>query len=332
VCVRAAFAAAPPTLKAAIPARRGPVDVHHHWYSRELRGWWGSNSSDVGWSADRALSAMDEAGVSTSMLSITQPGVWKSADADGSIKLARSCNEAMARTTHDHSGRFGFFAAVALPAVAASIAEIGYSLDALKADGVGLLSSYDGKYLGDPDFTPVFEELNHRRAVVYVHPTVPACCAQLVPGVPGTAFEAPSDTTRTIESLLYGGVLARFSSISFIFAHGGGSLPFLAERLLGSIGPDTQADKDYLSPLNARAALARLYFDCASVVNPPAWAALTTFTTAERILFGSDYPAREIRAGLGGLHAMEQRFGTAQGDAQNIEYRNAQRLFAARLG
>jgi 6-methylsalicylate decarboxylase len=329
LCVPGAFASTSPLTPSS--PHRGLVDVHHHWGNSELQGRWGIDKAGGLWAADRALAAMDEAGVSTAMLSITQPGVWKSSDAEGSVKLARSCNESMARTTQDHRGRFGFFATVALPMAPATIAEIGYSLDVLKADGVGLLSSYDGRYLGDAAFESALAELNARRAVVYVHPMVPECCATLLPGVPATALEAPSDTTRTIESLLHSGALGRFSSIRFIFAHGGGSLPFLADRILGAIGPTPPPDKDYLSPYNMRTALSRLYFDCASVTNPAAWAALTTFTTPERILFGSDYPAHPIRADLGGLRAMEQRFGLTRVDAQSIEYTNAQHLFAARL-
>jgi 6-methylsalicylate decarboxylase len=323
-------------LAAAVPlalgsARGALVDVHHHWSNTALLQWWNRSGATAGWAADKALAAMDAAGVRTAMLSVTQPGVWNSSDGDGSVRIARTCNEAMARITQDHLGRFGYFAAVALPMVPASVAEIGYALDALKADGIGLLSSYDGSYLGDPSFTPVFEELNARRAVVYVHPAVPLCCANLVPEIPASALEAPSDTSRTIESLLVSGALARFSAIRFIFAHGGGTLPFLAERLLDSLVPDPPADKSYLSRYNAKVALAQLYFDSASVANAPAWAALTSFTTPDRILFGSDYPAHEVRAQLGSLRAMEQRFGVALADARSIESGNAQHLFAARL-
>jgi predicted TIM-barrel fold metal-dependent hydrolase len=318
--------------RSASPARAGLVDVHHHWSNAQLLQWWNRNGTADEWAADKALAAMDEAGIGTAMLSVTQPGVWKRTEADGSVRLARTCNESMARVTQEHRGRFGFFATVALPMVPASVAEVGYSLDALKADGVGLLSSYDGKYLGDADFVPLFEELNRRRAVVYVHPAVPACCANLLPEVAATALEAPSDTTRTIESLLFAGTLARFSAIRFVFAHGGGSLPFLAGRILGAIEPNPSAQRSFLTPYNARAALAQLYFDCASVANPPAWAALTTFTTAQRILFGSDYPAHTMDAALGAVRAMEQRFGLARAESQNIECGNAQQLFAARLG
>jgi len=314
--VRSAFAA----------TRRSLIDVHHHWHSRDLARAWGMDAPDPAWAIDRSLAAMDESGIVTAMLSVTSPGVWNSHDGEASIRLARLCNEGMAQTVRDHRSRFGFFASLALPMVAASVAELGYSLDQLKADGVGLLSSYDGKYLGDASFAPVFEELNHRHAVVYVHPALPQCCGEVLPGVDATAFEEPSDTTRAIESLLVSGALARWNNISFIFAHGGGTLPFVADRILSVVATSDAPQKEYLSSLNLRAALARLYFDSASVVNPAAFAALMNFTTPDRVLFGSDFPYHAVGAAVGGLRAMEQRFGLSLSDMQSIEYACAQRL------
>jgi hypothetical protein len=86
-------------------------------------------------------------------------------------------------------------------------------LDTLKADGIGLMTNYGDKRPGDPAYTAVFDELNRRHAVVFVHPTAPNCCKNLVPHVP-TAF-----TDRAVTSLLYSGSLARMRDIRFIFCH-----------------------------------------------------------------------------------------------------------------
>ncbi|HXN09861.1 MAG TPA: amidohydrolase family protein, partial [Steroidobacteraceae bacterium] len=311
-------------------ARRPLVDVHHHWYSAELQRWWGRDSFDPNWATAASLAAMDEAGVTTAMLSVTMPGVWKSNDVAGSVRLARNCNEQMAQTARDHPGRYGVIAALPLPQVDASLEEVRYALDVLHADAIGVLSNYESQYLGDPRFAPVLEELDRRRAVVYVHPMAPACCTMLVPGVgPGT-LEAPTDTARTIESLLVTGTLSRLSGLQLVIAAGGGTLPFVGERMLnaaiqaGRAAPEPR--KPDFVPETLQAALGRLYIDTAGVTNPADWAALMNFTTSARLLFGSDFPnATEISC-LRQLRAMQQRFGLKAAEAGDIESGNAQRL------
>lgn len=311
------------------------VDVHHHWYNAELQRWWGRESFDPNWTTAASLAAMDQAGVRTAILSVTMPGIWKGSDVAGSVRLARLCNEQMIRTAGDHPGRYGVIAALPLPQIDACLEEIRYALDVLHADAVGLLSSYEGQYLGDARFAPVFEELARRRAVVYVHPMAPACCTTLIPGVgPGT-LEAPTDTARTVESLLVSGTLSRLPGMQLVIAAGGGTLPFVGDRLLTAAsqaaGSAPPARKSDFVPATLQAALGRLYIDTAGITNPADWAALMIFTSPDRLLFGSDFPNASVATCLAQLRTMQQRAGLHAADADNIEYGNAQRLFP-RLG
>ena len=116
-------------------------------------------------------------GIDKAMLSLTQPGL-RFADIEATRGMIRHCNEYGAQLVRDHPGRFGLFAALPLADVEGSLREIDYAFDVLKADGVGLLTSYGNRWPGHPDFDPVFEELNRRKAVAFFHPNVPTCCAR----------------------------------------------------------------------------------------------------------------------------------------------------------
>jgi predicted TIM-barrel fold metal-dependent hydrolase len=312
------------------------IDVHHHWYDMDLLRSWGRDSFDPTWTTEASLATMDEAGVSTAMLSITMPGVWKSSDVSGSIRLARSCNEGMAKAVSDHPGRFGLIAALPLPQVDASLAEIEYAFSVLKADAIGVLSSYEGQYLGDPRFAPVFAELNRRRAVVYVHPMAPSCCTGLVPAMGAGSLEAPTDTTRAIMSLLVSGTLSRLTDMQVVVGAGGGTLPFVGDRLVaGAVQAGHKApatDQALFTPEALRAAFDRLYLDSAGITNAADWAAVMNFTTTSQLLFGTDFPFNTSASCLAQLRAMEQKFGLDAQAARAIEYGNAERLFPRRFG
>ena len=122
----------------------------------------------------RAIEDMDRGGVSTAMISITTPGIWFG-NIDETRRIARRENEYGARMVSDYKGRFGLFAVLPLPDVDASLREIEYAFDTLKAEGVGLLSNWGNKWLADEAFEPVLDELNRRKAIVYTHGAAPGC-------------------------------------------------------------------------------------------------------------------------------------------------------------
>ena len=274
------------------------VDVHHHFLPRaymaeeqdRIAGYKHSGANReklLGWTPELAIEVMDANCIACAIGSVSTPGVWFG-DIRAARRLSRTWNEAAARAVHDHPGRFGFFAVATPPDTEGALAEIEYALDTLKADGVGLLSNYDGKSLGDPSFIPIFEELNRRKCVVYVHPTMHPCTATLIPGLVPQGVEFPFDTTRTITSLVLNGTLARFPDIKFIFSHGGGALPFLAARI-DHVGA-RDATFSARNPGGIKRELRRLYCDTALASSGPQMAAMLAFFPASHVLFGSDYP------------------------------------------
>src|SRR5215471_6756924 len=205
------------------------IDVHHHMLPPEyltltsdrILEITSGDTAVLQWTPERTIEQMNEFGVATSILSLPVPGAWHRGKKN-SRKLARISNEYGARLAKDHPKQFGSFAALPLPDVDGSLAEIEYAFDTLQADGAYLQTSYDDKWPGDAAFAPVFAELNRRKAIVFVHPTEPACCANLIPEIPSNVVEFVFDTTRAIISFLIGGTFARCPEIRFIFCHSGG--------------------------------------------------------------------------------------------------------------
>ena len=284
------------------------IDMHHHFLPRAYmkeeqernaayKHTGASPERLLSWTPEQAIEMMDEHCIACAIGSVSTPGVWFG-DIRAARRLSRDWNECAARAVQDHPTRFGFFAVVAPPDTEGALKEIEYALDSLKADGIGLLSNYDGKALGDPSFMPVFEELNRRKAVVYVHPTAHPCTSGLIPGLAPQGIEFPLDTTRTITSLVLNGVLARCPNIKFIFAHGGGVLPFLAARI-DHVGGRYKTFADN-NPDGIEATLKRLYCDTASAGSGPQLAAMMHFFPASHILYGSDYPFVE------GSHSIDE--------------------------
>jgi predicted TIM-barrel fold metal-dependent hydrolase len=163
--------------------------------------------------------------------------------------------------------------------------EIEYAYDTLKADGIGLLTSYEDIWLGNPMFRPVMEELHRRRAVVHVHPTAANCCRNLDYGLGPGSIEYGTDTTRAMIGVSFSGDAARFPNIRFIWSHAGGSAPFLAGRIDGASG----AAKDRL-PNGFVAEAKKFFYDTAGAANRGALASLLELVTPAQILFGTDFP------------------------------------------
>jgi predicted TIM-barrel fold metal-dependent hydrolase len=299
------------------------IDIHHHVFSpayvAELDKVSQAPPIVKNWSVAKTLDDMAQAGVASAMLSVTTPQV-SFTDAANARRIAREGNEYAARLAQDHRGRFGSFAMLPMHDSDGALRELEYALDVLKADGIGLLTSYGDKWLGHPQFNPVMDELNRRKAVLYTHPTLANCCRNLMPDVPPTVIEYGTDTSRAITQIVFSGTAARCPDLNFIFSHAGGTLPFLTERLLKM--PVLDPSLAPRVPNGVLHELQRFYYDTAWSAHPMALASLTRLVKTSQIVFGSDYP---YRTGIDHVKGLAD-YGFSSAELRAIERDNALRL------
>ncbi|KAL1920355.1 uncharacterized protein VTP21DRAFT_732 [Calcarisporiella thermophila] len=265
------------------------IDVHQHVIPPFYCDIMNDRNLDSGgwpippWDKESAIEMMNEQNIATGIVSVSAPGVHLGDDAEAR-KLVRQVNEYGAQLVKEHPSRFGHFASIPLPDVEGSVAEAIYALDVLSGDGVVLMSNAQGRYLGDPNFEPLWKVLDSRSAVVFIHPTESKL--PKIQGIPAPIVDFPFDTTRTAFHMVLNGVMRKYTRMKVILSHAGGFLPYAAHRLAMStllLDPSRTVD-DILSDMK------RFYFDTAISASPTALPSLLAFAKPGHVLYGSDWP------------------------------------------
>ena len=302
------------------------VDVHHHIvppafvaYMPDLPDWVRA------WRPEKSIEDMDRNGVSAGIASLNSPGLT-TAKPEVARAVSRGCNEYAAKLVQDYPGRFGMLAAIAPLDTDGALNEIAYALDVLRADGIGLMTSYGNSYLASTKFTPLFEELNRRKATLFVHPQIPEVGPNLDPPLSPVFLEMPYDTARAILGMIIAGSFTRYPDITFIFNHGGGGLPVLHRRLDLTFRGDPKLRDRF--PDGVMAQLRNVHFDTVNVLNPPNFALLRQLVAMDKLLFGTDYPGFSAVENVVPLRALPVADATAI--AQDNPYRLFPELRARR--
>ena len=319
--------------KALWPAQspnRGLIDVHRHYLAPRLRAQMAAQGRVVAiFESDtpqKMLADMDAGGVARSMLTLMAPPAVVTTTSADRAAIARDANEMGAKLVADNPSRFGFFASLPMPDVDASLAEIAYAFDTLKADGVQILTSYGNKWLGEPEFAPVYAELNRRKALIYTHPLEAACCNPNVGDMPPTMIEFAADTTRTIGRFVFSGSAARYPDINVIFSHGGGVLTGVMERFVLQAAMPQMKER---LPKGLDHEIRRFYYDTAQAYHAATLRGLRTTVPVSQIVFGTDYPYRTAAETYDGMRGTGV-FTAAE--MRQIGQGNMQRLLGSRAG
>ncbi|KAF2029155.1 amidohydrolase 2 [Setomelanomma holmii] len=274
------------------------IDVHSHvvppWYRTLVSLTGGSPTPN--WTIESHFSLMATLNIRRSIVSISTPGtIVFAGDAPRSIALARLLNEYLAALARAYPEHFSFYATAPLPYVNASIKEVNYAVNKLNALAIGLLSNYEGIYLGNPVLIPFFDHIDNRNSnttsILFVHPNAP--CLHLTNGTlidanptlyPEGTVEFYFETARTFMDLSLSRTFVNFTNLNWIVPHAGGSFPSIMSRFLTTASEALRnADLDIYRR--------RLWWDTAGPTFPFQIQGLLGYgVPLERIVYGTDYP------------------------------------------
>jgi len=304
-------------------------DLHHHiipdFYVEEMKKM-GISVAGIKWptwNAKASIKMMDSFHIEKSFLSLSTPGVYFE-NTDFSQNLNHRCNEYISSMISEYPGRFGGFGSVTLPDVPSALLEAVYALDYLKLDGIALMSNVNGHYLGDASYKPFYEEMNRRKAIIYVHPNE-------IPSKTDHLFLNPlylwqNDTTKAIIDFIHSGYHIQYPNIRWIFSHGGGIIAPLFPTLIEALQKENPNIVEELKLWKQQ-----VFLDTASKAFDDQVAYLLEFSDLQHVVFGSDIgwgnkmAVSEIEKAYASL---DGKYGLTEQQIEDIFMGNAQRLFS----
>jgi predicted TIM-barrel fold metal-dependent hydrolase len=277
------------------------VDVHAHYHPRpyhealgRMPGWgrgggFASRQQPVTDDADHVrtrLEMMDEAGVGVQVLSPAAGWAPYSSDEAASTEAARIVNDLTADRVSREPDRFKALVSLPLPHVDASLRELRRGMDELGMIGVNIHCSVLDRPVVEPEFLPVYEELNRRNAVVLFHPTGNGICSPLVTdfGLSGALGTSLEDTTVALH-LIARKIPSQYPNITFIVPHLGGPIAMLLQRLDNQF---SMASRELPEPPSVTAR--RFYYDTVGHGSHAALLCAWKAFGAEHVIPGSDFP------------------------------------------
>lgn len=328
------------TWPAAPPVNK--IDLHHHFvpdfYAQAIEDAGGDPGGwpTPRWSPSSSRMIMKHLGVQSAILSVTAPGACIVQDPEAQAALARRLNEyAAGIRDEDHHG-FGFFASLPdITNTTAALAEITHAFDTLGADGVTLFTRYgpNATYLGNPVLEPIWQELDRRAATVFVHPTHPVDTTKVNEYLALPLIDYPHETTRAAMDMITSRTLKKFPNVKVILSHAGGTLPFLASRMLTPLRRTPGMVASWMAGTThdeAAQALRSFYYDVALSTSPHVLRTLLEVVSEDHIVYGSDFPYAPSPAYPAFLEDLESADLTPE-VRDKVNFGNAQ-LLISRLG
>jgi predicted TIM-barrel fold metal-dependent hydrolase len=300
------------------------IDAHSHWLPDEIIS--NAHFFHKGWGDIEAqLKMMDGAGIDAAVLS------YPTSDAHlklGSIsQVAHTYNDNVSQILKRYPKRFIGAAVLPVDNAIDMLEELKRATNDLGFKAISLASSYNGIYLDDKMFLPIYKEAESKNIPVFVHSQIvnPIGFERVKDPLLTPVVEYVFDTTISVGKLLMSDILRQYPKVRFIFAYFGGAVCYLKQRfdatyaMLRSINfvKDLQANpSDYLK---------NIYVDTSGDTTKANFLLALELMGPRHILWGSDWPAKKDVAG--GMNAVKD-LDISHADKENILGGNLKTIFA----
>lgn len=260
----------------------------------------------VQWSDQEALlKAMDQAEVERAVLlyptsdAHLQMGGWKS--------VCEIYNAEIAKIVKEYPQRLIGAGIIPVDSTHSILAELKRIKD-LGLKVISLASSYNRKFLDDSVFTPVFEFCQKENFPVFIHSQIinPIGFDRVDDPLLTPVVEYVFDVTMCLGKMMMSGVISRFKEVKFIFGHFAGVVPFIKDRFDATYQMLRQ--RAIVKDLGALPSeiLKQVYVDTSGVKSASMLKMALEVFPAERILWGSDFPAkRDLVASIKAIEGLE---------------------------
>ena len=278
------------------------------------------------WDTSARLAAMDAAGIDVHVLSPVPVTLTTWADPKLAHEFARLQNDALTAAADAAPDRFRWFGSVPLQDTDLAIAELERARD-LGVAGVEIGTEVAGRELDDPTLRPFFGAAAEFGVPVFVHPTDGVGAIRRGGQPYEFGLGMLTDTAMAAAALVFGGVIAEFSSLRVGLAHGCGTFAWAYPRLARGA---TMGQSDATPNLAATGELVRRLWVDSLVFDPLHLPLLIERFGGDHVMLGSDFPFYPPAWG-GPLdilnHAVDQRHCTAE-QASAIRSSNGQAFLA----
>ena len=303
----------------------GIIDFHSHYIPTEIAqntAFFKSHWSDI----EGHLKTMDQNGIERSFL--FYPATDAHLNMGGWSNVCRIYNKQIADVVESHDDRFVGAGILPMDTPKDFLDELTRIKD-LGLKLVSLASSYNGKYLDDEMFFPVYQFCQENSLPIHIHPQIinPIGEERVKDPLLTPVLEYMFDVSICLGKTMMADVFNKFSDVKFIFAHYGGVVPFLKERFDNTYM--MLRKRNFVKDIgkNPSEYFKNLFFDTSGSKSPGALMCALEVADANRILFGSDCPANQDVAGS---IDMVQSSSMTEQNKQSILRENALKLLLAK--